>query len=125
VPIFWMVSTSLKPNQHVFDLPIRWIPARPLWSNYPAAYTTVGFTRYFVNSAIVTGCVTLINISLSAFAGYGLAKYRFRGRQALFLLIVATLMLPLEVSVVPLYLTVPRRGCLDSCHGMICPLSAN
>src|SRR2546422_10190900 len=66
VPIFWMVSTSLKPNQHVFDLPIRWIPDRPLWSNYPAAYTTVRFTRFFVNSAIVTGCVTIINIALSA-----------------------------------------------------------
>ncbi|HVI83711.1 MAG TPA: hypothetical protein VNA86_00230, partial [bacterium] len=51
MPIFWMVSTSLKSNQHVFDLPIQWIPRQPLWSNYPAAYATVHFTRYFVNSA--------------------------------------------------------------------------
>jgi len=125
VPIFWMVSTSLKPNRHVFDLPIRWIPARPLWGNYPAAYATVRFTRYFVNSAIVTGCVTLINIALSALAGYGLAKYRFRGRQALLLLILATLMLPLEVIMVPLYLTVERLGWLNSYQGMIVPVAAN
>jgi len=79
MPICWMVSTSLKSNQHVFDLPIQWLPRRPLWSNYPAAYTTVHFTRYFVNSAIVTGSVTILNVLLSALAGYGLAKYRFLG----------------------------------------------
>jgi ABC-type glycerol-3-phosphate transport system permease component len=125
VPIFWMVSTSLKSNQHVFDLPIRWIPARPLWGNYPAAYATVGFTRYFVNSAIVTGSVTIINISLSALAGYGLAKYRFLGRQFLLVVILATLMLPLEVIMVPLYLTVQRLGWLNSYQGMIVPVTAN
>jgi ABC-type glycerol-3-phosphate transport system permease component len=125
IPIFWMVSTSLNSNQHVFDLPIRWIPSPLRWGNYPAAYATVGFTRYFVNSAIVTGSVTLINISLSALAGYGLAKYRFLGRQALLVLILATLMLPLEVIMVPLYLTVERLGWLNTYQGMIVPVAAN
>src|SRR5262245_50070748 len=74
VPIFWMVSTSLKTNDQVFDLPIDWIPDHPVWSNYPDAYTTVGFTRYFINSVIVTGSVTLLNVALSTLAGYGLAK---------------------------------------------------
>ena len=125
MPIFWMVSTSLKSNQHVFDLPIQWIPRQPLWNNYPAAYTTVHFTRYFVNSAIVTSAVTLLNVLLSALAGYGLAKYRFPGRHGLLLLILATLMLPLEVVMVPLYLTVQRFGWLNSYQGMIVPVAAN
>ncbi|HEV2440668.1 MAG TPA: carbohydrate ABC transporter permease [bacterium] len=125
MPIVWMLSTSLKSNRHVFDLPIQWLPDRPLWGNYPHAYTTVRFTRYFVNSAIVTGCVTLLNVLLSALAGYGLAKYRFLGRHALLVLILATLMLPLEVVMVPLYLTVQRLGWLDSYQGMIVPVAAN
>jgi ABC-type glycerol-3-phosphate transport system permease component len=124
-PIVWMVSTSLKTSKHVFDLPIQWVPRRPLWSTYPAAYTTVRFTRYFVNSAIVTGSVTVLNVLLSALAGYGLAKYRFLGRHVLLVLILATLMLPLEVVMVPLYLTVQRLGWLNSYQGMIVPVAAN
>jgi ABC-type glycerol-3-phosphate transport system permease component len=125
MPIVWMVSTSLKSNQHVFDLPIQWFPPHPLWSNYPAAYTTVRFTRYFMNSAIVTASVTVLNVLLSALAGYGLAKYRFAGRHVLLVLILATLMLPLEVIMVPLYLTVQRLGWLNSYQGMIVPVAAN
>ena len=125
MPIFWMVSTSLQSNRHVFDLPIRWLPSRPLWGNYPAAYTTVGFTRYFMNSAIVTCSVTVLNVLLSALAGYGLAKYRFAGRHLLLVAILATLMLPLEVVMVPLYLTVQRLGWLNSYQGMIVPVAAN
>ena len=125
MPIVWMVSTSLKSNRHVFDLPIQWVPRRPLWTNYPAAYKTVRFTRYFVNSAVVTGCVTVLNVALSALAGYGLAKYRFLGRHVLLVVILATLMLPLEVVMVPLYLTVQRLGWLNSYQGMIVPVAAN
>jgi ABC-type glycerol-3-phosphate transport system permease component len=125
MPIFWMVSTSLKSNRHVFDLPIQWFPRRPFWTNYPAAYTTVRFTRYFTNSAIVTCSVTVINVVLSALAGYGLAKYRFLGRHVLLVVILATLMLPLEVVMVPLYLTVQRLGWLNSYQGMIVPVTAN
>jgi ABC-type glycerol-3-phosphate transport system permease component len=125
MPIFWMISTSLKSNRHVFDLPIQWFPRQPLWSNYPAAYTTVGFTRYLTNSAIVTGSVTFLNVLVSALAGYGLAKYRFLGRHVLLVVILATLMLPLEVVMVPLYLTVQRLGWLNSYQGMIVPVAAN
>ena len=125
MPIFWMVSTSLKSNRHVFDLPIQWVPRPALWSNYPAAYATVHFTRYFLNSAIVTGSVTVLNVLLSALAGYGLAKYRFLGRHVLLVLILATLMLPLEVVMVPLFLTVQRLGWLNSYQGMIVPIAGN
>lgn len=125
IPIFWMISTSLKSNPHVFDLPIQWVPSQPLWGNYPAAYTTVGFTRYFLNSAIVTGSVTLINVTLAALAGYGLAKYRFLGNQFLLVLMLATLMLPLEVIMVPLYLTMEQLRWLNSYQGMIVPVAAN
>jgi alpha-1,4-digalacturonate transport system permease protein len=125
IPIFWMVSTALKSNPHVFDLPIQWVPRPPLWGNFPEAYATVGFTHYFVNSAIVTGSVTLINVTLAALAGYGLAKYRFAGNHLLLVLMLTTLMLPLEVIMVPLYLTMEQLHWLNSYQGMIVPVAAN
>jgi len=125
IPIFWMISTALKSNPHVFDLPIQWVPRPPLWGNFPDAYATVGFTHYFVNSAIVTGSVTLINVTLAALAGYGLAKYRFVGNHLLLVLMLTTLMLPLEVIMVPLYLTMEQLRWLNSYQGMIVPVAAN
>ncbi len=125
IPIFWMVSTSLKTPFHVFDLPIQWLPSHPVWSNYPDAYKMVNFTHYFINSAIVTGSVTVLNVVISTLAGYGLAKYRFFGRQVLLVLILATLMLPLEVIMIPLYLTVQKLGWLNTYEGLIVPVTAN
>ena len=125
VPILWMLSTSLKANEDVFDLPIKWIPRHPIWSNYPNAYREADFTHYFRNSAIVTGCVTSLVVVLSTLAGYGLAKFRFAGRTVLLVVILATLMLPIEVIMIPLYLTVQHFGWLNTYQGMIVPVAAN
>ncbi len=129
VPVFWMVSTSLKGIGDVFDLPVQWIPSDPQWENYFHAWsnplTRSDFTRYTINSVIVTGCVTILNVALTAMAGYGLAKYRFAGRGFIFLMILVTLMLPLEVIMVPLFLTTKDLGWLDSFPGLIFPVVAD
>jgi len=124
-PIFWMVSTSLKSVDHVFDLPIEWIPTDPQFRNYPAALGTYDFKRYFMNSGIVAGAVTSIHVLLASWAGYGLAKYRFGGRQLLFWLILVTLLLPLEVVMIPLWLTVKTLGWENSYAGLIVPVVAD
>jgi ABC-type glycerol-3-phosphate transport system permease component len=125
LPIFWMLSTSLKTPRDVFDLPIDWIPANPVWENYPEAYNRIDFTRYFINSVIVAGSVTVLHVLLASMAGYGLAKYRFGGRQVLLLAIIATLVLPLEVIMIPLFLTVRDLGWLNSYQGLIVPVLAD
>jgi ABC-type glycerol-3-phosphate transport system permease component len=125
VPIFWMASTSLKPTEHVFDLPIEWLPADPRFSNYPAALGTYDFKRYFLNSGIVAAAVTSIHVLLASWAGYGLAKYRFGGRQMVFWLILVTLLLPLEVIMIPLWLTVKTLGWDNSYAGLIVPVVAD
>src|SRR3989442_15185791 len=84
IPILWMISTSLKPLNEVFALPIQWWPAQPRWENYSNAWNRFPFGRYFVNSVIVSFAVTVLNVVLSGFAGFALAKYRFFGKQALF-----------------------------------------
>ena len=66
MPILWMVSTSLKPLDRVFELPIQWIPRPPRWENYPNAWNRFNFARYFVNSFIVSAAVTLLNVLLPA-----------------------------------------------------------
>ena len=80
VPIFWMVSTSLKSTDHVFDLPIEWIPTDPQFRNYPAALGTYDFKRYFVNSGIVAGAVTSIHVLLASWAWYGRASISKRSK---------------------------------------------
>ncbi|HYM71045.1 MAG TPA: carbohydrate ABC transporter permease [bacterium] len=125
IPIFWMLSTSLKPLAQVFQLPIQWIPRPPDWSNYPSAWNQYPFGRYFVNSLIVSVAVTVLNVVLAGFAGYSLAKYRYFGQRALFIAILCTLMLPIEVLMVPTFLIVKELGWLNSYQGLIVPTAAD
>jgi multiple sugar transport system permease protein len=129
LPVVWMVSTSLKTLGTEFDLPIQWIPADPRWENYAEAWNNPlsrsDFARYTLNSVIVTASVTIINVLLVTMAGYGLAKYRFAGANLVFLAIVITLILPLEVIMVPLFLTVRDLGWIDNYLGLIVPVIAD
>jgi ABC-type glycerol-3-phosphate transport system permease component len=124
-PILWMLSTSLKPLDRVFELPLQWIPRPPRWDNYSTAWARFDFPRYFANSFVVSTAVTLINVFLSGLAGYSLAKYRYFGQRALFVTILGTLMLPLEVLMVPTFLIVKDLGWLNSYQGLIVPMVAD
>jgi ABC-type glycerol-3-phosphate transport system permease component len=125
LPIFWMISTSIKPLNNVFELPIQWIPSLPKWDNYPTAWNRFPFGRYFLNSLIVSVGVTALNVLLSGFAGYSLAKYRYPGQRALFIAILSTLMLPIEVLMVPTFLIVKDFGWLNTYQGLIIPVAAD
>jgi ABC-type glycerol-3-phosphate transport system permease component len=125
LPIVWMISTSLKPLRDVFALPVQWIPNPPQWANYPAAWSQFPFARYFLNSFIVSASVTVLNVFLAGLAGYSLAKYRYFGQRALFIAILATLMLPIEVLMVPTFLIVKSLGWLNTYQGLIIPVTAD
>jgi len=125
IPMLWMLSTSLKELPEVFKIPIQWIPRPPHWEVYADAWTRFPFERYFLNSLIVTAAVTVLNVLLSGFAGYGLAKYHLFGRRALFLAILSTLMLPIEVLMVPTFLIVKGFGWVNTYQGLIVPVVAD
>jgi ABC-type glycerol-3-phosphate transport system permease component len=129
LPLIWMISTSLKQQHEVFELPIHWIPDKVMWRNYSDAWANprgaTTFTRFTFNSFVVSGCVTMIHVFLASLAGYGLAKYKFAGRRLLLLAILATMMLPIEVIMVPLFLRIRDLGWLDSYQGLIAPLVAD
>ena len=125
LPYFWMVSSSLKTGSEVFELPIRWFPQQLQWVNYPNALSRWSFGIYFFNSTVVALAVVACNLLFCSLAGYGLAKFRFRFREACFILILCTLMLPMEIMLVPTYLVVRELGLMDNYGGLIVPLAVD
>ena len=122
LPIIWMTTTSFQAGEKMFQLTTEWIPS--VWhpENYPNALSRSAFPRFFLNSAIVSASVMLGNLIFCTLAGYGLAKYRFRGDRLLLLVILSTLMLPLEVTLVPTFLVIHTLGWVDSYQGLAGPL---
>jgi multiple sugar transport system permease protein len=121
LPLFWMLSASLKAPNHLFTIPIEWIPYDFRWQNYVEAWNTANFTRYFLNSLFVSGTVTILNLFFCSLTGYAFAKYNFPGRNLLFLLILATMMIPFHVVVVPLFTLMRDLHWLNSYAALIVP----
>jgi multiple sugar transport system permease protein len=106
VPFAWMLSTSLKPADQLFTVPPTWIP-RPLeLDTYVKAMSAGNFGRYALNSLLLAVANMLSNVLLSAFAGYAFARLKFPGREVLFVLVLATLMVPYQVTIIPLFVIV-------------------
>jgi multiple sugar transport system permease protein len=122
LPIVWMVTTSFQAGEKMFQLTTEWIPSVWHLENYPNAMGRAAFPLFFRNSVIVSVAVTLGNLVFCTLAGYGLAKYRFPGDKLLLLLILSTLMLPLEVTLVPTFLVIHKLGWVNSLQGIAGPL---
>jgi multiple sugar transport system permease protein len=122
LPIIWMVTTSFQAGEKMFQLTTEWIPS--VWhpENYPNAMGRAAFPLFFRNSMIVSAAVMAGNLVFCTLAGYGLAKYRFPGDRVLLLLILSTLMLPLEVTLVPTFLVIHKLGWINSLQGIAGPL---
>ena len=122
LPIAWMFTTSFQAGEKMFQLTTEWIPT--VWhpENYPNALGREKFPLYFWNSFAVSAIVTLGNLVFCTLAGYGLAKYRFPGDRWVLLAILSTLMLPLEVTLVPTFLVVHQFGWLNTYQGIAGPL---
>ena len=121
LPFYWMVSCSLKTNENMFLMPPQWFPHPVNWTAYGDAWKAQDFTRYFLNTAGVAIAITVGNLLLASLAGYSLSKFRYFGRGVLFILILSTMMLPLEVTMVPLFLIVKKFGWPNTYEGLIVP----
>src|SRR5687767_14414881 len=100
-PFLWMLSTSLKSESEVFPWP-------PQWENYAEAWGIANFGRYFFNSAFVALIITGFSLFLNSLAAYAFARLRFRGRDQLFILLLATMMIPFQVTMIPTFLILER-----------------
>ena len=122
-PFFWMVSNALRPDAEVFSFPPRLFPSVVLWGNFVRAWFYLPFGRFFLNSAMVAGSITLIVLVVSSLAGYAFARLHFPGRQGLFVVYLSTLMVPQAVIVIPLFLMMSALGWVNTFQGLILPMA--
>jgi multiple sugar transport system permease protein len=121
VPVVWMVLTSFKSAPEVAANPPTWWPREWHPENYAAAWNFAPFGRFLINSAIMVGGITVLQVATSAAAAYAFARLNFRGRDLLFLLYLATLMIPPQVIVIPQFIIVNGLNWVDTYQGLIIP----
>lgn len=121
-PFLWMFATSLRAATHAYDLPPTWIPTSFRWSNYSQALTgPVPLLRTAANSLIVATVVTISQVLTCSMAGYAFARLRFPFRNGLLLLLLASLMVPVQATIIPLFGLMRHLGLLDSLPSLILP----
>lgn len=121
LPFLWMVSTSLKNEQDVFSYPPSFFPNSFEWQNYVDGWTLLPFNTFLRNSLVVTTANVLGNLVSCSLVAYGFARLRGRGKNALFLLLLATLMIPREVTIVPRFLLFSELGLVNTLWPLILP----
>lgn len=124
-PFYWMLATSLKTPEETTRIPPTLFPAHPTWSNYAEVWRSAPFARYFANTFFVAGCVTLGVLVTASLAAHAFARMRFFGRQLLFVALLATLMIPFEVLLIPDYILITRLHWDDTYLALIVPWMAN
>lgn len=125
LPIAIMITTSLKMPEKVFAIPVEWIPNPIRWENYSEAAKIAPLARYLFNSIFVGVGTSALILITSALAGYGFAKYRFKGRESLFIAVLSTMMIPFQVIMIPLFVIVRDFGWLNSYAGLILPMAVS
>jgi multiple sugar transport system permease protein len=121
MPFVWMLSTSLKSAGAVFEYPPTFVPDPLRWDNYTRLFEVLPFARFFLNSLIVAGAVTLLGVATSALAAYAFARLQFPGRETLFLGYLGTLMIPAQVVIIPNFILLRSLGWIDTYQALILP----
>jgi multiple sugar transport system permease protein len=122
-PLVWMISTSLKPEHMVYNIPIIWIPPEPQWSNYAEAWSrsVPPFTVFYINTTIITVANIIGLVLSSSLVAFGFARVRFWGRDWIFIILLATMMLPSQVTLIPIYLFWSKLGLVNTFWPLIIP----
>jgi ABC-type glycerol-3-phosphate transport system permease component len=124
-PFVWMISTALKTDREAAAATLDLIPERPQWSNFLAAFDAAPFDTYFFNTFLVAGVVTASVVMTALLAGYAFARLDFPGREILFGLVLATVMVPFEVALIPNFLIIRDLGWYNTYAALIVPWCAN
>lgn len=121
-PLLWLIGTSLKsPTEDIFSFPPQIFPERPTWANFARVWETYPFGRYLINSSVVSFLAVGLNLLLCSLAAYPLARLNFRGRELVFALILATIMIPFQIVMIPLYILAVNLGLRNTYLGIILP----
>ncbi len=114
IPLFWMISTSLKPESQVMSVPVQWLPKPPQWRNYLDAVQSFPFFRYFSNTLLLTVLNVVGTIFSASLAAYGFSKLNWKGRDQLFYITIATMFIPSQVLIIPTYLLFTKLGWVNT-----------
>ena len=114
IPFVWMLSTSFKENGKVLIFPPQWIPKPWIWENYSYAWTAANMAQYFKNSVIVTVLITLGQTITCSLAAFAFSRLEFKGRDTIFLIYLGTMMIPIQVTLIPLYILMKEFKWIDT-----------
>jgi len=123
LPFLWLISTSLRSAEEIFRYPPSFIPDSFHWTNYTEVFNAIPFLLYFLNSVIVAVAAVVLNLLLASLAGFALARLQFKGKSFFFLMVLGAMMIPKEITVIPLYTVVLRMGLADTLAGVIIPFA--
>jgi multiple sugar transport system permease protein len=123
-PLAWMLSVSFMAPGESGTLPSPLLPAHPSWLNYHALFVRAGMGRYFANSLLVSSAIAALSLACNTLAGYAFAKLAFSGRRALFRGVLAAVVIPTQVAMLPLFLELKYLGLVNSYAGVIVPALA-
>jgi multiple sugar transport system permease protein len=119
VPFYWMAMSSLKTNNEVFTIPVRWLPDRAVWSNYVDIWQKSEMTTWLKNTLILSVVVTALQVFTGSFAAYGFAKVRFPGRNVLFLAYLGTIAVPWQSYMIPQFIMMSKLHLSDTLWSII------
>lgn len=119
VPVFWMISTSLKSPADTFAIPLQWIPEHPNFDAFKRIWEDYPFPDYFKNSLIVVGGSTFISLIFSTLAGYGVSRFHFRGKGLYLTFLLVTQMVPTIMLLIPFYKIMTQIGLVDTLLGLV------
>jgi ABC-type glycerol-3-phosphate transport system permease component len=120
-PFYWMIVSSLQPRDAIFVLPPRWFVTTPVFQNYLAVFEKTNFAVGFLNSTFITLTKTFLILLFSAMGGFAFAKYRFPGRDKLFVFLLGTMMVPGIVTLIPVFMVIVEMGWVDTYQALIVP----
>ena len=121
LPFLWMLSTSFMTNEEIFSYPIKFFPSKINFSNYLNIFTQMPMARYFTNSLIVSLVTTIGQVLFASMAGYAFARFNFKHKEILFILIIITMMIPPQVNIIPLFSIMSELHLVDTYASLILP----
>lgn len=124
VPILWMIDTAFKPDPEIFTLPPRWLPSHFTLKHVREVLSAWPFLRWVLNSIIVAGAATALSLVVSIPAAFSFARLRWRGRNAIFLIFISSMLIPWQINAVPLYFIMNALGLLNTYPSVVLPIVA-
>ena len=121
LPVVWALLSSLKTIPELYTYPPTWIPERPQWANYAQIFRDAPMARWLLNSLYVSAMTVLATVLSSAITGYGFARFRYPGREFIFLLVLSPTMLPAWVTTIPTFIMMSKMHWLDTYNPLIVP----